>query len=176
MIFKNFRLKGTVLALSLLALSASSNIFASEHYLQDYEGVKAAQANYQDEMVLVPIIDQPISFPVKNFKTNFDVNTDKSVFEVKVPGLYSIDSFLLLNIPNIGDSVDGYITINERKLLTFFSSVTRTLSSPIVNFHFNDRLVYLEKGDKVSVVLSEFTPGTTVLASGFVIVALNNSH
>lgn len=174
MILKNLRLKITVLALSLLCISASSNMFASEH--SHHGEIKAAQVNYQDETEIVPVVDQPISFSVKNFKTNFDVNSDRSVFEVKVAGLYSIDSFLLLNVPNIDDSVDGYITINERQLLTFFKSETRTLSSPIVEFHFNDRLVYLEKGDKVSVVLSEFPPETTIVARGFVMVVMNNSH
>jgi hypothetical protein len=181
MIFKNFHLKITALTLSLLALSATSEIFAApiEHggrsYDRNHEGVKPAQAIYQDETAFTPVVDQPISFSEKGFKTNFDVNANRSIFEVQVPGLYSIDAFLLVNLPNIGDSVAGYITINERKLLTFFSSETRTLS-PVVEFHFNDRLVYLEKGDKVSVVLSEFAQGATVLARGFVMVALNNSH
>lgn len=79
-------------------------------------------------------------------------------------------------MPTIGDTVSGYITINERQLLTFFNSETRTLSSPILDFHFNDRLVYLREGDRVSVILSEFTPGTTVVAGGFVMVAFNNSN
>lgn len=173
MIFKKFCLKVTVLALSLLTLSASSD--ASQHCHRN-SGVRPAQANYQSETVLAPTLDQPISFSTENFRTNVEVSANNSVFEVKVPGLYSIDSFLLLNVPNIGDTVAGYITINDKKLLTFFSSVTRTLSSPIVNFHFFDRLVYLDKGDRVSVILSQFTPGTTVLASGFVMIALNNSH
>jgi len=176
MIFKNFRPKMTILALSLLALTASSSISASDYCHHNYGAVEPAQANYQNETVINPIADQPISFSQKNFRTNVHVNANKSVFEVKIPGLYSIDSFLLLNVPAIGDTVDGYITINGRKLLTFFSTETRTLSSPVMNFHFNDRIVYLEKGDKVSVVLSDFTPGTTILASGFVMVALNNSQ
>lgn len=175
--FKNFRLKVTALVLSLLALSASSGLFASEHCRhRSQEGVKPAQANYQHDTVFTPIVDQPIPFSTRNFRTNVDVNTNNSVFEVEVPGLYSIDSFLLLNVPHIGDTANGYITINERKLLTFFTTETRTVGSPIVNFHFNDRLVYLEKGDRVSVVLSEFAPGTTIIASGFVMVALNNSR
>lgn len=170
MIFKMFRLKAAVLALSVLALATSSSVFA-----QSYDYVKPAQANYQEESPFGPIVDEPISFSTKNFRDNVEVNSDRSIFEVKVPGLYSIDSFLVLNVPNVGDTVSGYITINERKLLTFFNSETRA-DGPIVNFHFNDRLVYLEKGDRVSVILSAFTPGTTVLAGGFVLVALNNSR
>lgn len=139
------------------------------------KGVEPAQANYQDETSLAPVVDQPIPFTVKNFRTNVGVNSDKTVFEVRVPGLYSLDAFLLLNVPNVGDTVGGFITINGRKLLTFFNSETRT-AGPIVEFHFNDRLVYLRKGDQVSVVLSQFTPGTTVLARGFVMVAYNNSR
>lgn len=172
-----FSKKFHFLALSLLALSVNSAMFASSKENDRYydRGVTPAQANYQDEEELSPIVDLPISFAVKNFKDNIDVNHNRSVFEVKIPGLYSIDAFLLLNVPNVEDVVSGYITINERKLLTFFNSETRTLG-PIVEFHFNDRLVYLEKGDKVSVVLSEFTPGTAVLSRGFVMVAYNNSR
>lgn len=168
MIFKMFRLKMTILALSVLALSTSASAFAGHDF------VKPAQANYQNESVVIPVVDQPITFFTKNFRTNVEVNADRSVFEVKVPGLYSLDAFLVLNIPDIGDTVSGYITINDRKILTFFNSETRT-DGPIVNFHFEDRLVYLERGDRVSVILSEFTPGTTILSSGFVMVALNNS-
>jgi hypothetical protein len=163
----------------LLAVSFTSEALSGNqrrHGDRDHAAVvKPAQANYQDETAIVPTIDRPIPFSVQNFKTNVDVNCDRSVFEVNVPGLYSIDAFLILSIPSIGDTVDAYITINERKLLTFFSTETRT-GSPIVNFHFNDRLVYLEKGDQVSVVVSAFTPGTKVLSRGFVMIALNNSN
>lgn len=186
MVFKTFNIKVTALAFSLLALAAHSEISASDdcshhshHCHSDRHhdaGVIAAQANYQDENALSPVVGQPISFSARNFRTNVEVNSNRSVFEVEVPGLYSIDSFLLLNVPNIGDTVAGYITINGRELLTFYNSETRTALSPIVNFHFNDRLVYLQKGDRVSVVLSEFTPGTTILSRGFVLVALNNSR
>lgn len=178
MFTKKFSLKTAALILSLLALVNSSEMFATCcKQTQDRNhgnGVRPAQANFQDETSLVAVADEPIPFSVKNFKTNFLVNNASTVFEVQVPGLYSIDAFLLVNVPNIGDSVGGYITINGRKLLTFFSKEIRT-AGPVVNFHFNDRLVYLRKGDQVSVVLSEFAPGTTVLARGFVIVALNNS-
>lgn len=178
MIFKTFHLKAAIFALSLLVLSANSGLFATSKELCDRNhegGVKPAQAIFQDEKSFTPVVDKPISFSVQGFKTNVDVNPKKSIFEVKVPGLYSIDSFLVVNVPKIGDSVAGYITINERKLLPFFNTETRT-HSPIVDFHFNDRIVYLDKGDKVSVVLSEFAPGTTVLSRGFVLIALNNSH
>lgn len=182
MFIKKFSLKTTALVLSLLTLLSSSEMFATtqtcfkrSHDRGHEKRVEPAQANYQDETPLIPIADNPIPFSVKNFRTNFEVNSDKTVFEVQVPGLYSIDSFLVVSVPNIGDSVDGYITINGRKLLTFFSTERRT-ASPIVNFHFNDRLVYLRKGDQVSVVLSDFAPGTAVLARGFVMVALNNSY
>lgn len=181
MFIKKLHLKTTVLALSLFALLTHSEIFAIPHNRchrmhnrQPEINVKPAQANYQDENTFIPVVDQPIPFSEKNFKTNFAVSTDHTLFKILVPGLYSIDSFLLINVPNIGDTVGGFITINGRKILTFFNSETRT-ASPIVNFHFNDRLVYLRKDDIVSVVLSEFTPGTTVLARGLVIVALNNS-
>jgi hypothetical protein len=176
MFAKKFNSKITALILSALALSTCSEAFATPDRSRSHDArVVAAQANYQDENFLNPIVDTPIPFSVQNFKTNFGVSHDKSVFEVKVPGLYSIDSFLLVNVPNIGDIVEGYITINGRKLLTFYSREVRT-GSPVVDFHFDDRLVYLKKGDKVSVVLSNFAPGTTVLARGFVIVALNNSR
>lgn len=182
MFINKFSLKTNAFALSLLALFISSEIFAAnptclrpDQDRHNEKGVVPAQANYQDENQYIPIVDTPIPFSVKNFRTNVEVNSDKTVFEVKIPGLYSLDSFLLVNIPNIGGSVEGYITINGRQLLTFFSKETRT-ASPVVNFHFNDRLVYLKKGDKVSVVLSAFSPGTTVLARGFVMVALNNSR
>ena len=181
MFIKKFSLKTTASVLSLLALLTSSDAFATQtswsrrHDHHHEKKITPAQANYQDENTLIPVADEPIPFSEKNFRTNVKVNSDQTVFEVKVPGLYSIDSFLLLNIPNIGDSVDGYITINGRKFLTFFERETRT-ASPIVNFHFNDRHVYLKKGDQVSVVLSDFAPGTTVLARGFVMVALNNSR
>lgn len=182
MFIEKFNSKAMSLILSLLTLLISSDMFATTQIACDrnherYQGkrVEPAQANYQDETLFIPVADGPIPFSLKNFRNNFEVSFDKTVFEVQIPGLYSIDAFLLLNVPNIGDSVDGYITINGRKLLTFFSSETRT-ASPIVNFHFNDRLVYLRKGDQVSVILSNFTPGTTVLARGFVMVALNNSH
>lgn len=174
-------IKKTALILSLLALLTSSEMFAAptcfdrNHDRHHGKKVEAAQANYQDETPLIAVADGLIPFSVKNLRTNLEVNGDKTVFEVQVPGLYSIDAFLLINVPNIGDSVDGYITINGRKLLTFYSIETRT-ASPIVNFHFGDRLVYLKKGDQVSVVLSTFTPGTVILARGFVMVALNNSN
>lgn len=176
-----FFLKFSVMA-CLFAVSCSSEAFAlsgkqrDRHGHRNHEtGVIPAQANYQDEAEVVPTIDQPIPFVVQNFRTNVEVNCDSTIFEVQIPGLYSLDAFLLLFIPNIGDSVSGYITINDRKHLTFFESSTRT-NSPIVDFHFNDRLVYLEKGDRVSIVLSEFAPGTTVLSRGFVMIALNNSR
>lgn len=187
MFIKKNHLNKAALALSLLAISTSLELFAAERGKHCEEnrgkqwdrkqatGVRPAQANFQDEALLLPVIDQPIPFSVKNFNTNVSVNFERSVFEVRVPGLYALDSFLLVTVPNIGDTVAGYITINNRKLLTFYSQEVTTLSS-IVEFHFNDRLVYLEKGYKVSVVLSEFAPGTTVLARGFVMVALNNSH
>lgn len=184
MFIKKFNLKLTVLALSLLALATNSQIFASAEHSSSHshhshshhgEGVIPAQANYQDETPFDPVADEPISFSVRNFRNNVEVNRNKSVFEVEIPGLYSIDAFLVLSIPNIGETVAGYITINERKLLTFFETATRT-DSPIVGFHFNDRLVYLKKGDKVSVVVSDFPQGTAVLARGFVMVALNNSR
>ncbi len=171
--------------MGLLALSANPSIFASEHCEHNHSErdhserehceVKAAQAIYQDETALIPVIDLPIPFAVKDFKTNVGTNFNKSLFEVKVPGLYSLDAYLLLNVPNVGNTVAGYITINERKLLPFFSRETRTLD-PVVELHFTDRIVYLKKGDRVSVVLSEFTQGTTVLSRGFVMVALNNSQ
>lgn len=175
---RKINLKTTALVLSLLALTTSSEMFATCcNHSHDRHGTKveAAQANYQDENPFIPVSNEPIPFSEKNFRTNFRVNSDNTVFEVQVPGLYSIDSFLLVNVPDVGDSVDGYLTINGRRLLTFYNREIRT-ASPIVNFHFNDRLVYLKKGDQVSVVLSEFAPGTTVLARGFVIVAFNNSH
>lgn len=179
MSIKKISLKVTAL-LSLFVLLASSQIFAKECCKPNHDRhhgceVIAAQANYQDENPFIPVVDQPIAFSERNFRTHVDVNNENTVFEVRIPGLYSIDAFLLLNVPNIGDRVGGYITINGRKLLTFFNSETRT-SSPIVDFHFNDRLVYLREGDQVSVVLSGFTEGTTVLARGFVLIALNNSH
>jgi hypothetical protein len=180
MFIEKFNLKSTAIILSLLALLTSSEMFATAKACVDRRhhgnSVEAAQANYQDENSLIPVSDAPIPFSEKNFKTNFVVNSNKTVFEVQVPGLYSIDAFLLLNIPSIGDTVNGYITINGRKLLTFFESATRTAASPIVAFHFEDRLVYLKKGDQVSIVLSDFPPGTAVLARGFVMVALNNSR
>lgn len=163
------------IAFSLLVLSTSSDLSAKHCDRNRGGGVRAAQANYQDEATVNPVADAPIPFTVSNFNTNVTVNPAGTVFEVRVPGLYSLDAFLLLNIPNIGDTVTGFITINGRKLLTFLETATRT-SSPIVSFHFEDRLVYLEEGDQVSVVLSSFTPGTTVLARGFVMVALNNSR
>lgn len=177
MIVKKNILPVAALALGLLTLVGSSEIFASsEHHHQNQEtGVTPAQAIYQDELVLTPVIDQPIPFSIKDFKTNVHVNSDRTIFEVEVPGLYSIDSFLLVNVPEVGDSVAGYITINEKKLLPFYNRETTTLSTT-VEFHFNDRLVYLKKGDSVSVILSEFTPGTTVLGRGFVLVAMNNSN
>lgn len=185
MLAKNFSLKATALILSLSALLASSEMFATEQTCINrgcnrYDNrVEPAQANYQDETLLIPVVDQPIPFSIKNFKNNVEVNFARTVFEVEIPGLYSLDSFLLVNFPDVGDSIEdsvgGYITINGRKLLTFFNRETREDSS-IVEFHFNDRLVYLQKGDQVSVVLSEFAPGTTVLARGFVMVALNNSR
>ncbi len=188
MFIKKFNLKSATLALSLFAVLSSSAMFAEEENKaccgrggrgnrQQGSRVVAAQANYQSETAFAPVSDQPIPFPVRNFRTNFGVNADNSVFEVEVPGLYSIDSFLLLNVPAVGDVVNGYITINGRRLLTFFEQEVReSVGSPVVNFHFNDRLVYLRRGDQVSVVLSSFTAGTSILASGFVIVALNNSN
>ena len=182
MLIKKFNLKATALILSLAFLTCSEMFATAEtchdrnHDRHHGKRVEPAQANYQSETALIAVANELIPFSVRNFRTNVTVNSDRTVFEVQVPGLYSIDAFLLVNIPNIGDSVDGYITINGRKLLTFYSRETRTTASPIVNFHFNDRLVYLRKGDQVSVVLSEFAPGTTVLSRGFVMVALNNSH
>ena len=173
---KNFNIKSATLALSLFACVGSSEIFAFQHHQRHQESkVEPAQANYQSDIPFSPVANQPISFSTMNFRTNVAVNSGNSVFEVEVPGLYSIDSFFLLNIPTVGDSVEGFITINGRQLLTFYSRETRT-ASPVVNFHFNDRLVYLNRGDQISVVLSTFTPGTIILASGFVMVALNNSR
>lgn len=172
MIVKTNLLKFTALTFSVLTFLGSSEIFASS---SEESLIKPAQALYQDEAAFTPVIDEPIWFSVKNFKENVHVNSNRTVFEVKVPGLYSIDSFLLVNVPNIGDSVGGYITINENKFLTFFNRETSTLST-LIEFHFNDRIVYLKKGDTVSVILSEFTPGTVVLSRGFSMVALNNSH
>lgn len=169
MFIKKINLKITAL-FCLLALVASSEIFAGQ---KSHRGNRTfVQANYQDGNALIPVSDQPIPFSVKNFRNNIEVNGSRTVFEVEVPGLYSLDSFLVINIPNIGDSVDGYITINGRKLLTFYSRETRTTANPLVNFHFNDRLVYLDKGDQVSVVLSTFVPGTFVLSRGFVMITL----
>lgn len=173
MIFSRSYLKQTILAFSLLAIAPNSGLLASSNSHSHGVGVIPAQANFQDETALAPVVDQPIPFTVKNFRTHVGADSNRSVFEVKVPGLYSIDSFLIISVPTPGDTVSGYITINGRKLLTFFNSETST--STIVEFHFNDRLVYLEKGDQVSVVLSDFTPGTLVLSRGFVMVALNNS-
>lgn len=183
MIIKKFHLKVTALVLSLIALSPNSELFGScgerrhhdRHHQEDVTGVTPAQAIYQDETSFSPVSGQPISFSVKGFKTNVGITSNKSVFEIEVPGLYSIDSFLLADVPNVGDSVAGYLTINDRQLLPFFSRETRLLS-PIVELHFNDRLVYLDKGDRVSVVLTEFAPGTTILSRGFVLIALNNSR
>lgn len=179
---KTISLKTTTLVLSVSALLTCSEMFAAPKTcinrgnLRGIErGVEPAQANYQDETILIPVLDDPISFSVKNLRTNIGVNSDKTVFKVHVPGLYSIDSFLLLNVPTIEDTVEGYITINGKKFLTFFSSETRT-AGPIVEFHFNDRLAYLKKGDEVSVIFSEFAPGTTILSRGFIMVALNNSN
>lgn len=178
MIRKNY-FKAAALALSLLALSPSSDIFGLEakHSERHQSGIKPAQANYQDTTTLHPLVNKPIPFSVKNFNQHVKVNHARSVFEVEIPGLYSIDAFLLVNLPSFADSIGGYITINKRKLLTFYTRETRTdANNPVVEVHFNDRLVYLEKGDKVSVVLSEFPAGATILARGFVLVALNNSN
>lgn len=182
-------MKGVALALSLLAISSNlaaldfSECHRDHDHHRDHSdrsrdrnvGVEPAQAIYQDTSLHAVIADWPIPFFVKGFRENVKVNCDGSVYEIKVPGLYSIDSFLIVNVPSIGDVVGGYITINERKLLPFYSNQESTTST-LVEFHFNDRQVYLKKGDRVSVVLSEFIPGTTISSRGFVLVALNNSR
>lgn len=185
MFIKKSHFKAAAVAFSLLSLSTSSG-FAKHcddcddhhHHHEAREAVHGAvipaQANYQDEAILVATVDLAVPFTIKNFKKNFSVNPERTVFEVKVPGLYSLDSYLLVNLPNIGDSVGGYITINGRRYLTFFSRETRLLD-PVVELHFGDRYIYLEKGDRISVVLSEAPLGTTVLGRGFVAVAFNNS-
>lgn len=180
MFIKKFNLKATSFVVSLFAILTSSQTFADHtcfhrSHHRPLAGVEAAQANYEDSSPIIPVLNEPISFSIKNLRKNIKVNSDRTVFKVQVPGLYSIDSFLLLSVPNIGDSAAGYITINGRTLLTFFTRGTST-TAPIVDFHFFDRLAYLKKGDKVSVVLTEFVPGTTILACGFVMVALNNSR
>jgi hypothetical protein len=172
MLIKKLHVTFTALALSLFALSASP-IFAGAHLHRPTTGVKPAQANYQDEVTFVPSIDQQVPFFIKNFRNSVRVNSNRTVFEVAVAGLYSLDAFLTIQVPTVGDAVAGYIAINQRQMLTFFNREVST--TPIVNFHFNDRLVYLEKGDRVSVVLTEFAPGTLVLSRGFVMVAFNNS-
>lgn len=179
MMIKNIHAKVlAALAFSVLALSPTTQVSASQKKCCDKHTkctVKPAQAIYQDESSIMPVLNQPIPFLVRGFNDNVCVNSTRTVFEIEVSGLYSIDAFLLVNLPNVGDSVAGYITINNRQLLPFYTRETRT-ADPVVELHFNDRLVYLEKGDKVSVVLTEFTPGTLVLSRGFVLVALNNSH
>lgn len=182
MSMKKFNFKTAVAILSLLVLISSSVIFADSEKCSRKkhrgwhvgEKVEPAQANYQDETSLTAVSDDPIPFTERNFRTNFRVNDDHTVFQVEIPGLYSLDSFLIVNVPNIGDSVDGYITINGRKLLTFYNQEVRTAANPI-EFHFGDRLVYLRKGDRISIILSQFPAGTTILARGLVLIAYNNS-
>lgn len=172
-------------ALSLLALSASSELEAKrcERDLPCVcdTRVTAAQAIYQLETIVTPVVDARISFPVKDFKSNVIVDATSSIFEVKIPGLYSLDAFLLLSTPTPGDLevgapvlVGGYITINDRKLLPFFNS--EVVLSSLTEFHFTDRYVYLNQGDRVSVILSSFPTGITIESAGFSMFAINNSY
>lgn len=175
MLIKKIKLIPTALVLSVIALLTSSEISAHSCHRHNGCRVEAAQANYQDETTFTPAVDEPIPFSVANFRTNVDVNSDNTVFEVEVPGLYSLDAFLLVNVTSTTVPVEGYITINGRELLTFFNE-ERPTATGNVEFHFEDRLVYLRKGDRISVVLSDFPPGTTVLGRGFVMIAYNNSR
>lgn len=183
MIFKKINLTIAACALSMLSLSTADLSAASRHRHDSGErsdkivhaGFIPAQAIYQDETAIVnPIVDLPIPFTVRGFKTNIEVNFNQSVFIIKVPGLYSLDAFLVTSVPALGNSVSGFITVNEKQLLPFFSTATSTTSTT-VDLHFNDRLVYLKEGDRVSVVLSAFSAGTTILSRGLSIIALNNS-
>lgn len=175
----NLRNKAVPIALSLAAIFSASGLTASSQCENKVANaprakVKPAQAIFQDDVVFTPVVDQKIPFAVKNLKENVDVNEEKTTFKVEVSGLYSLDAFLLVNVPAVGNSVAGYITINHKKFLNFYSRET-SATSTILELHFNDRYVYLKKGDKVSVVLTELTQGTTVGARGFVMIAFNNS-
>lgn len=181
MFTKNFKTTALVLSLALLT---SSDMFATTDMFEanaccnrgrdrHHVRIEPAQAIYDDTALLVPVLDQPIPFTTEDFRTNFEVNNERSIFTVEVAGLYVINTSLSVTVPAIGDTVSGYITINDRKLLPFFSSVTA--GDTVVELDINAQ-VYLRRGDRISVILSEFTPGTTVSTRTFSAVVLNNSR
>ncbi len=183
MLTKKFSFNKTAMVAGLLALLSTSEIFAKDccdknrdrNRDRSISVVEAAQAIYQDTSTVAPAVGDPIPFTVNNFTTNVRVNSSGTVFEIEVPGLYSIDAALATTVPALGDAVSGYITINGRELLTFFGTNANTLSLT-GELRFPNRLIYLKRGDQVSVVLSAFSAGTTVGTRAFNLVALNNSR
>lgn len=173
--------KITTLALSLATLSLGSSLVAAAPLATEstilekghtQQFVKPAQVFASASDTITPTLNAPIHFSTIKLRDNIKVKHDKSVFEIEVPGRYDITSFMLVNPPNIGDSVTIAFLINGALIRNFIDQEIVTSDTiPMVT----QRDVYLKKGDQVSVVLQNAPAGTTISNRGFSFVIYNNT-
>ena len=84
----------------------------------DRQVVKPAQAIVQDTSTITPTLGQPIAFAVTNLQKNVKIKNGNTVFKVEVPGLYRLESFLLVTTTE-GATLSAGFLINGQSYLNF---------------------------------------------------------
>lgn len=176
-LMKNMMVRVAAVVFSIATMAFGGELAAAQSDVKTevvQQFVTPAQALYEDSSVIAAVVNKPIHFRKKNLRENVEVKKHGSVFEVEVSGLYFINSFLLVTVPNVGDSVRAIFTINGKKYSNFIEDEI-ALGSTTIPLFFDEREVYLKKGDKVSVVFVNAPPGTTISERAFKLVVINNT-
>lgn len=165
---------GVICAIAFsFSLSAQSHSHDTTSSVGEHEFVYA-ELLAQGQSTVTPISGLPLFFSQINIKRHIKIEERKAAFKIKHSGFYYITSKLQFDASNTG-TIKAAIAINGQIYQNFSYSLVIFDVPASLTLNIAEGL-YLDKGDKISIVITEIPTDTTIDTPTLNIIRTKDLH